>query len=208
MEQIGPDRKMNVYVFSLSAAEDQLSQWRAYCNGGGFALGFRKDLLVEIIRRKNLNIEACIYDSEEQKSLIHNAVDSISNSWIYSTGSWPEKDGEGPRFEIYINLIYALSSLSPKLKNPAFKEEQEFRIFSEPTSKYAKGVMKFRPQRGLVVPYREIKLEDDDLWRTARVVVGPSPHPEESRASVYQLLRCNTGYAPNIRITEASYREW
>ena len=206
---IGPLRKKTVYVSSLSVEDDQLSQWRAYCRGGGFAIGFKVGRLKKLATDQSFVLEQCIYEPQEQSQLITGAVDSIAGAWLNSSAPWPEQTGEGPRFEISLKLVHKLSRLSPMLKNQAFLEEKEYRLISEPSASYVEGQKKFRNQRGLVVPYREFRLDDDDLWRQVRAVVGPTPHPEESKASVYELLRSDrTGCAHDVRITKCSYREW
>ena len=208
LKHIGPLGKQSVYISSLSKEDDQLSQWRAYCGGGGFAIGFKVDKLKKLAKAQGFVLEECIYDPDKQKRLINEAVDSIAGPWLNSSTPWPELPGEGPRFETHLRLLDELSRLSPKLKNKGFLEEKEYRLISEPSVGYVKGQVKFRNQKGLVVPYREFKLNDDDLWQKVRVVVGPTPHPEESDASVYELLQSNTGFAHDVKITKCSYREW
>ena len=135
-------------------------------------------------------------------------MDSIAGPWLNSSKPWPERTGEGPRFETHLKLVGELSRLSPMLKNQGFIEEKEYRLISAPSALYVEGQVKFRSQRGLVVPYREFSLDDSDLWRQVRVVVGPTPHSEESEASIRFLLRSNTGFGHNVKITKISYREW
>ena len=208
LKKIGPSQKRDVYVSSLSEEDDQLSQWRAYCAGGGFAIGFKYGKIKELAVAQRFVLEQCIYEHNEQVTHINEAVDSTIETWLNSGFPWPEPAGEGPRFETHLKLVCELSSLSPRLKNKGFVEEKEYRLISEPSTSYIEGQVKFRNQRGLVVPYREFKLNDDDLWRQVRVVVGPTPHPEESKASVYELLRSNTGFAHDVKRTKCSYREW
>lgn len=208
LKNIGPSRKTDVYVSSLSEEDDQLSQWRAYCSGGGFAIGFKYGKIKELTLAQQFVLEQCIYERDEQEALINEAVDSTIETWLNSDFPWPEKEGEGPRFEIHPKLVGALSRLSPRLKNKGFVEEKEYRLISKPSYSFVEGQVKFRNQRGLVVPYRQFDIDDDDLWRKVRVVVGPTPHPEESKASVYQLLRGKTGYAHSIALTKCSFREW
>lgn len=208
LKRIGPLGKRSVYVSSLSEEDDQLSQWRAYCAGGGFAIGFKVGKLKELATAQSLALKRCIYELGKQKLIVIAAVKSIAGPWLNSSTPWPEQNGEGPRFETHLRLVGELSRLSPILKNKGFLEEKEYRLISEPSTSYVEGQVKFRNQRGLVVPYREFKLNDNDLWRQVRVVVGPTPHPEESIASVKELLRSNTGFAHDVKITKCSYREW
>lgn len=207
-KNIGALRKKTVYVSSLSVEDDQLSQWRAYCGGGGFAIGFKVGRLKELAADQGFVLERCIYEPGEQKQIITEAVYSIAEPWLNSNTPWPEQPGEGPRFDACSKLVDELSRLSPILKNQAFHEENEYRLISEPSARFVEGQKKFRAQRGLVVPYREFELKNSDLWRQVRAVVGPTPHPEQSKASVYALLRDKTGFAHDVQMTKCSYREW
>ena len=46
--ECGPDTLSSVYACSFSTHGDDLSQWRAYCPNGGFAVGFRHSTLGKI----------------------------------------------------------------------------------------------------------------------------------------------------------------
>ena len=146
LKGIGPLRKKTVYVSSLSEDDDQLSQWRAYCRGGGFAIGFKVGRLIELARAQDFVLERCIYEPEEQRRFITRVVDSIAGPWLNSSMPWPEQPGEGPRFETHLRLVDELSRLSSTLKNKGFLEENEYRLVSEPSVLHVEGQMKFRSQ--------------------------------------------------------------
>ena len=56
------------YVASFSSEPDKLSQWRAYCQGGGYALGFRTDALQAIAKHQDFKLVKCSYDRGEHLS--------------------------------------------------------------------------------------------------------------------------------------------
>jgi Protein of unknown function (DUF2971) len=55
------------YVVSLSGKPDQLSQWRTYCPGGGYSLGFRTEALRAIAERQGFELIKCSYSSQEHQ---------------------------------------------------------------------------------------------------------------------------------------------
>ncbi len=78
--------KPSTFVSSFSTQDDQLSQWRAYCPTGGFAVGFRKDLLKQKAKSQGFELKQCIYDKEKQSKLVGRAIDSKVDSWVRSPG--------------------------------------------------------------------------------------------------------------------------
>ena len=66
-----------VYVFSLSPHRDQLSQWRAYGGGGGYAIGIAGSRLQQVARANNATLVRCEYDVARQRTLLAPLVDDM-----------------------------------------------------------------------------------------------------------------------------------
>ncbi len=64
----------HTYVCSFSELADDLSQWRAYCPAGGFAIGFPKDMLTVAALQQSCYSEPCIYDPKEKELAV--------NGWV------------------------------------------------------------------------------------------------------------------------------
>ncbi len=210
IDRIGPGQSLRRYVSSFSKEHDELSQWRAYCPSGGFSIGFPKKRLVALAKKQGFVLKKCIYELDKQIEVIESTVDRAmqqgpSQQQILLAGPGAESL---IRCTLSNKLIWELARVCPILKNVAFKREVEWRLISEPRSGGEHNQIQFRSKNGMVIPYKEFTLNDAELWRKVRVTVGPSPHPEESHASVYQLLRCHTGFAHAITNTSASYRAW
>lgn len=79
-ECIGSNVTRPVFVTSLSAEKNELSQWRAYGgSSGSFALGFNSERLVAAIAKNTdtrFNLYKCIYDEAYSASLCRQFVDS------------------------------------------------------------------------------------------------------------------------------------
>jgi hypothetical protein len=99
-ECIGSDFTRPVFVTSLSAEKNELSQWRAYGgSSGSFALGFNSERLVAAIAKytdTRFNLYKCIYDEARSLSLCQQFVDSLLQEF---GGSSPRTYGKriGPR---------------------------------------------------------------------------------------------------------------
>lgn len=200
-------RTKPVYVASLTTRNDQLSQWRAYCRGGGFAIGFPADQLRECVRSQHCDLHDCIYDKDEQRRLMTSVVESIARPWIETSRLPVEEDND--RFKIRGQLAWELLRTASRIKDDSFAEEGESRIISQPERPYDADALQFRSRNGLVVPYISVTLPDDiEFWGKVNVVVGPTPHPAESQASVYDLIRRYRGHAIGIEISRTPYREW
>jgi hypothetical protein len=210
IEHIGPDQSLSMYVGSFSRDGDELSQWRAYCPKGGYSIGFPISRLRALAKKQGFVLKRCVYDKRQQIKIIKQSVDEAlqkgpSKHQILLAGP----DAESLiRCTLSSQLIWKLTEVCPILKNPAFKSEKEYRLISKPHAGNSFGNIQFRNQKGAVVPYVDFSLDDEILSRKIRVNVGPTPHPRESLASVYSLLRWRTGYAHDIKNSSIPYRYW
>ena len=175
---------INVCVCAFSANGDSLSQWRAYSGGGtGYAIGFDPEKLRNAAGKSGYILAPCIYEEGEQLSLMNRIVQETldENVALLQEGTYLE-DLPGGNFSYYLNR-YALI-----IKNVAFKEEQEWRLISRPTSYKREGVS-FRPGRSTIIPYQEIPITDEkDRLPINDVIVGPAPRPDEAAQAVRGLL--------------------
>ena len=186
-----PDRRL-VYSFSLSAANDRLSQWRAYADSAhGIAIGFELGDLMKRLKPwpdwSVLNspdpattqiLVPVQYDEGVQQKVIDElfaVVSELNADYIALCTNTPP----GPHFNRTVGMTFALRSapfytalqfLEPLFKNPAFCEEKEWRFiyFSQPHgSAAAPGSPKrgFRSRRDDLLPYFEF-----DISRTVSSV--------------------------------------
>src|SRR3984893_12929216 len=167
--------------FCMSEESDLLSQWRAYSdNACGVSIGFNSDYLEslsDLKRDRNDDFNAALrqveYEADRQRALIKDALEQIYSR--SGTGAFtpltlltntPEKEKE--RKDARRSLSLAMFLLFPNLysfKNPAFREEREWRFISLVTpADTSQGFdidrMDFRPLLDRIVPYRTIALEN------------------------------------------------
>jgi Protein of unknown function (DUF2971) len=156
-----------MYVSCFCAEGDLLSQWRGYgARGGGIAIGF------DLLRLKNhclatgiTNPFPMIYDKEEQRRPVLNLVRracEIAAKRDLKADEWPDFTEE---------FIFRLTTYMPQMKNPAFSEESEWRLLKISPDE----TPKFRPARGIIVPYLELPIPSDVL---KSVTLGPAIEPK------------------------------
>ncbi len=159
------------YILCLSKNSDVLSQWRSYANDGkGVAIGIDVDVLLrysELLFGNDI-----IYDSEEQMKLlgekgIDKYLDKLNKVIV-----------NGDNATIYNKIRILVSYLLKDAvicKNPAFKEEDEYRISCVP-NKCDEGKIseiKFRTNNEVIFPYREICFEKIKPNLIKDITIGP-----------------------------------
>lgn len=217
---IGPDHKRPIYVCSLSKTENDLSQWRAYCRGGGFSIGFPHQGLVDAIQGQHFDLKKCVYDIDTQKDIIAHLIDLHVMPYIEN----PRQFSEIPCTEDMISgvvstgidkFIWILSSTCSVLKHSSFEQEEEWRLvfdhgyaFEKDENDKNKIGPEFRTKAGLIIPYTHIKLpEHEDFWRKVRIVIGPTKYEKELMSSVHTLFRKSHGTEIIITHSEIPFRE-
>jgi DUF2971 family protein len=79
-----------IYVCSFSEEPDDLSQWRAYCPMGGFAIGFPKERLWKLAGHRGYSFGGCIYSAKDKTQVITLAVKVAADGEIDSTKGAPQ----------------------------------------------------------------------------------------------------------------------
>jgi len=204
------------YVVGFSSDGDVLSQWRAYASdGAGFAVGFNPRLfgirpVMPSLRPSpddpDIGLSRIFYqDGKLLETLdfwVTHCHDKACSSFVSDAAD-----------RCYDNILqFALTT-----KNPAFKEEQEWRIIWLPSGNPAANSgdaelssMKFRVRQGRVIPYYELRcrLTPHDVMPIREIVLGPkNPHRDGINA-IEQLLAANGHNLANIKVwaSKATYR--
>jgi hypothetical protein len=212
------------FVASLSALDDDLSQWRAYTGSGSlprFAIGFKVDELRKLHAAEGMRLCEVKYDGEHAKQDMRKkfllAVDDLSFKWLRPHGTYDKPIAIHPP-EFYGLSHKIVEEHSPTLKHPKFKDEAEWRLITDSEPSYIhlhqSRVLNFRPGRSFLIPYTEVPL--DALTRPiAEIVVGPTPHREEAKLAVQRLLgfkgsevHSDELYEQRVRNSEVPYRDW
>lgn len=203
------------YICSLSSESDLLSQWRAYGqNGSGVAIGFKRTSLpsserLPIItygKKDSVSLHQVIYNEKAQDQLIDSILaPAFEGAEIDDQAHWAMSTAASQ-----------LAGLASIFKNPAFAEENEWRIIHKPIIMGKDGSQeskihvsisppKYRTAGGKLISYFEYEfteLKPEDIF--SEIVLGPKS--EVSSFDLSLLLTENGLTNLNVRRSKASYR--
>lgn len=199
--------RMTVCVFSLSEQGNVLSQWRAYCAGGGFALGFETERLHLLAQGQQFNLAACVYDANAQRRVLAPIIEwHLTQSLAVLEGKpeLAEKD-LAARLDLWVADFVRVA---PLLKDRAFEEEREWRMISRPYFDDTPA-LRFRPGKFMMIPYLEFHLTNSgEQLEIAEIVVGPSANWKLANESVIQFLTNRKVKWRSVRPSHVPFREW
>jgi len=191
----------SLFITSFSAQRDLLSQWRGYAaDGGGFAIGLNTAKLNAAVglpdkHNAGLCLAPAVYEFEKQYALVKNVVDAYTAR--KNTSGWTDEDYRDTELLRKLSLI---------CKNPAFKEEAEWRLLHTPAidndlshnSQYKLG---FRDTGNAISPYFDWEF---DKTAISHILIGPANRTSVS--DVRWLLK-DAGYPDAVKVEKscASY---
>jgi Protein of unknown function (DUF2971) len=196
----------NWFVACFSKEKDDLSQWRAYGGGeNGFAIAFlagaffgRGSLVVRVNYDKELHLSVAAKLAEATLQFFQEGLDARVGD-AAAQAAWTN--------EFIQEWSGLIGQLAPMVKDPAFKDENEYRIVHlfkpDEMSK-----LRFRQKQSLMSIHLPLvfppptSATHSTLLPIMEVMVGPSRHKEVSRVSVDVLLR-QRGYI-NIPVSMSS----
>jgi hypothetical protein len=198
------------YVASFSTLADDLAQWRAYSPpSGGFAIGFRTDLLRASGATQGFKLLKCTYiqesGDESVEQLIDGMVGSLTSVLRYIAELRREDPDSDSAFYIGKNLGttndvgWLIGSEAARYKHAAFKGECEWRMVSPDTEAGLTSppvLARVALGRHPLVPYVELDLDfaqppdrPSISMPMVEVWVGPTNHPKLALEAVQTLLR-------------------
>jgi len=190
-------RLIAVYAFSLSSHEDQLSQWRAYANSGGYAIGISSHRLQAVGAANNATLVRCMYQPDEQRALLAPIVRDM-----LASATWTQNDSHaGGLIEGYAARF---TSAAATIKHPSFREEDEWRLVSG--LGIAGDAVRYRVGRGLIVPYVEWPLRNDEQYPVEKVVVGPTLPGTRAARSLHHLTVASFGWPVKVEFSDSPLR--
>lgn len=131
-------RYFGIYVVCFCENGNLLSQWRAYGQTGGFAIGMLSSALeLDLLAPGffDTRLLKVIYDPQEQEQIIHSVItaylEEVENKDLYTIPADPQQK---MRFQSRLGLFLQELLLEQvvRFKNPAFAEEREWRIVARP----------------------------------------------------------------------------
>lgn len=195
------DRRRYPFVSCFSAKGDQLSQWRGYADDGGYAIRFDGKLLRRSIWRELENGESkpdpftdvreiydlkqVVYGKTGGSRYVKDVVDALIPAILNQCDEPEDSSRDRLGFEYEYDLI-RLEETMALIKNPAFKEEREFRLTAYiPAALHDKPCFFSAPSRIGLIP--RVKLKFDPRCVTG-VVIGPGEFKKVRGESVEDFI--------------------
>jgi len=193
----------HIFTASFSASRDQLSQWRAYSQSGGYALAFNGSVLSRIAQAQGYQLVRCIYEESDKVKIFKECVFSI-----LSRLNPNEID------LIVENSAKVFLEVAAMMKHKGFAEENEWRLISTGRQNMVSEI-KYRSNTKYLIPFREIALESQNILQKGdsrnyigivEVMVGPAPVQELSWRSCMRLLTDRDIYFEQITPSSTPFR--
>jgi hypothetical protein len=179
------------FVTCFSEEEDDLVQWKCYGDGGiGYAIGFRAATLFGASSSMLVRVN---YD----KALHERIAAKVAEATVqfFSEGLKNERAATPGEWETEFLVVWdgLISKLAPMVKDPSFKNENEYRVVHELVVDEIPE-MKFMQRKTMMSRHLPLRFPlGGGMVRCklpiAKVLVGPCPHREITRISVDTLLR-------------------
>lgn len=175
-------RSMNIYVACFCESGNLLSQWRAYGQKGGYALGFHGSMntSMESVGPFNLRLAKVIYMKQLQTQRIRRVLRDAIRAIDAEFGETVVTDVHLAN-EVVVLVEELLMDEIVRYKDPAFVDEREWRLVARldfrrdpPEKKLSEeSLFRFRSAGGYVVPFINLKPRDGKL-PLASIRFGPS----------------------------------
>jgi len=196
-ECMGSEATRPVFVTSLSAAKNELSQWRAYgAASGSFALGFNVTGLLAAIGKNTetrFNLYKCIYDEGSSRVLCQQFVDDLLEAFrAQRAASRSGANDCQEMMDLVHEAVRLFDTLAPLIKHPDFIAEAEWRLVSDPVD-LKKRPIHLREGKTGIIPYLELTIAKDktDPRFTVHTLVGPSIRHNPRNTNLAQIAYCN-----------------
>lgn len=193
------NEEVRTYSVSFTKQGDILSQWRAYCPRGGVSIGFEGPKLNEIIKKNyELQIVECEYDKEHQLNLLNKIFDDFKIHFkeefeILKKYSCEEDINDFDFIQqkfisMKEHLLVRIAELSHTFKDPAFKEEEEWRLSVLGRTSDFKNE-DFFLKESYFVPFVNISIEDENQKLPIKnIFIAPTSHKDLTKNSVKRLV--------------------
>jgi hypothetical protein len=221
------DWPVGCFAACFCAKGDLLNQWRGYAGGtGGFALGLDRDALetrsYSIGRDRwpgdreipaKATLEPVVIGKDAGIAAVDAHIQSLMNSnWAGLITDRRPNHIANARFLLFIHLVRSVATI----KDDAFKEEKEWRLFSMSEFRFPVDVR--ARARGLL-PYVSVAVNVSQKETASEhaahhnehptivdLVVGPGPEQTEQVVAAKELLKA-TGHDPEVvRPSRVTYR--
>lgn len=198
-----------MYAVCFCEGDDLLSQWRAYgARGGGYSLGFSMEEFLKGISYTALGVYPVLYNETEQRDLVRDTLYAACEAFTRVLEALSIPSG---RIRALVPLVAQdvtgiLLQYLVAFKTSLFSEEKEWRIvsFDDPADK----TVEFRVLQGIIVPYRQVRLGNNEGERLPLSCVrkGPTLEPQLAKRALRDVLRFHGYGHAEIRASDIPLR--
>jgi hypothetical protein len=183
----------------FSQKADDLNQWRSYTpRSGGMCLAFDAPQLFARARDQGWEWSNCKYEQLDQAKWADEALDALAR------GKIGRSDKGRPFIADTLEGITNVLQIACRLKDPAFREEQEWRLISPLVSAEE---IHYRVQGPMLIPFARFDLGDIHKNGVIReIIVGPTAHRELSFNSVMGYVMSNLKSNVKVWTSHVPYR--
>jgi hypothetical protein len=179
---------------------NRLSQWRGYAAQGGVSVGFNKSKLASFCTQQStrefqLTLREVRYVNPLGGDVTAGIIDNLLK--VDLDALYP--GGKAAKAAVTLATYFGLA-----FKHLAFEEEKETRLLLYQTTR----ALKHRVRGSLVVPYLELEVGQHFSSLVDEVVVGPSPHKDQTAESITKLLELKGWKSTKVKCSDMPYRGW
>ena len=217
------EKFMDGLGFCLSAQGDLLSQWRGYAaDGSGVSIGFSADYLQKLAeinpdhKGVNFSLQEIEYEPgvhnalveplyNKIKQLIDKRMPGVPFNKAYTNsrpkGYIQQKDHDQIMIAKFRLDVPEFQEILFRLKSPAFREEQEWRLLLFTHNKTQSFL--YRAKQNCIIPYLKIALMGLTCSPIVEVILGPK---HITPLEVIQKFLEQNDYSAKVTPSAASYR--
>ena len=203
-----------VFIACFCEDDNLLSQWRAYAGKGvGYNIGFNFETDTKFSHNpENLSDEShiilrkIIYNVNEQSKIINRSIAIIIEEakrveeYFSNRGGLPEAWPSQAALETVNTLFDIITSF----KNPAFREEQEWRLIKVIDPDQLTELLQFRDLNGRLTPYISTLIyendEDNYFCPISKIRFGPVLDEKITKSNLELFVKKAASSANNIKI--------
>jgi hypothetical protein len=193
------------FVTCFSKRRDDLSQWRAYSGGeNGYAIGLDAHALLPSLRLPDFYLGPVNYYTTLHVQVV-DAVAAATVQFFLQGLAAPARTVAGWTQSFLTKWVIVIGYIAPVIKHPAFKDEEEWRIF-HPLQPSDPPHMVYRQKRTLMSRHLPLRFfrpgvpDNPKLMPITEIMVGPSRHKSITRVSVGDLMRTQ-GYGASLPVS-------
>jgi hypothetical protein len=212
------------YLACFSTKQNDLTQWRAYSQLGGYALGLNTSVLKNCFDSKKYHLLPVEYNNnyfQSHKDLIKDAYDGFFGiqqifdrlkqerqlDSINDRENFIKQVSQIPAYKEFRNMIIRPTGFFIIIKDEAFKAESEWRAIRAPEEEHFKFELLFDVKASFIKPYIEVELPNIRAL-ISKIWIGPMDKQELAKKGLEIFLEKN-GLDPGIiECSEIPYREF